>query len=470
MEKQVGRYLLSAEIASGGMGTVHLGHLRGEAGFARAVAIKRLHPHYAREDDFRRMFIDEARLASRVRHPNVVPTLDVVVEGDELFVVMEYVHGAPLSYLLQATRQAGRPIPVRIASAIASGLLQGLHAAHEAVDEKGQPLGLVHRDVSPQNVIVGADGATRVLDFGVAKAAGRLQSTTAPSTMKGKLAYAAPEQIRGEDVTRLTDLYAAGVVTWELFTGKRLFTGDHDGALVEQILVGWVDPPSRWDPAIPEALDEAILRALSTEPSRRFRTTREMAMAIERCVPAAPAMEVAEWVERLAWDLLETRRTALAIVEGHPSSGEAPPPISSRREDPSSISVSQPVPKRGRRRVVGLVLLAFVTASLAFVLARPAAKKPVSAVAAASPPTSTASPEASTAPSVSAAPTATEPSTVVLPVVSVPSLIAPTHKIAPSKPPPSVAPKPVDPPSDCTPPYTYDELGRRIYKRHCLGK
>ena len=469
MEKQVCRYLLSAEIASGGMGTVHLGHLRGEAGFARAVAIKRLHPHYAREDDFRRMFIDEARLASRVRHPNVVPTLDVVVEGDELFVVMEYVHGAPLSYLLQATRQAGRPIPVRIASAIASGLLQGLHAAHEAVDEKGQPLGLVHRDVSPQNVIVGADGATRVLDFGVAKAAGRLQSTTAPSTMKGKLAYAAPEQIRGEEVTRLTDLYAAGVVIWELFTGKRLFTGDHDGALVEQILVGWVDPPSRWDPAIPEALDEAILRALSTEPSRRFRTTREMAMAIERCVPAAPAMEVAEWVERLAWELLETRRTALSIVEGHPST-DAPPPISSRREDPSSISVSQPVPRNGRRRVVGLVLLALVTASLAFLLARPTAKKPPSAASAASAPTSTGSLEPSSSPSPSVPSSTAEPSTVVLPVVSVPSLIVPGHKVAPSKPPPIATPKPVDSLSDCTPPYTYDELGRRIYKRHCLGK
>ncbi len=468
MEQQVGRYLVSAEIASGGMGTVHLGHLRGEAGFARAVAIKRLHPHYAREDDFRRMFIDEARLASRVRHPNVVPTLDVVVEGDELFVVMEYVHGAPLSYLLAATREAGRPIPVRVASAIASGLLQGLHAAHEAVDEQGRPLGLVHRDVSPQNVIVGADGATRVLDFGVAKAAGRLQSTTAPTTMKGKLAYAAPEQIRGEEVTRLTDLYAAGVVIWELFTGKRLFTGDHDGALVEQILVGWVDPPSRWDPAIPEALDEAILRALSTEPTRRFRTTREMAMAIERCVPAAPAMEVAEWVERLAWDLLERRRVALAVVEGNPTSRDAPPPISSRREDPSSISVAKPPPRTRRRRALWLVLLALLTATLAFVIARPMTKRPPSA-ATAPPPPSPPPPLASGGPST--APSSPEPTAVLLPVISAtPPASAPQKAPPPTKPLPSAAPKPVDSVSDCTPPYTYDELGRRIYKRHCLGK
>ena len=156
--RAIGRYLLFREIAAGGMASVHLGRLVGAAGFARTVAIKRLLPHFGKEPEFIAMFMDEARIAARIRHPNVVSTLDVVTEGDELFLVMDYVEGEALSKLLRASAQLGKPAPRAIVLAVMYGALQGLHAAHEAKSEAGEPLDVVHRDVSPQNILVGVDG------------------------------------------------------------------------------------------------------------------------------------------------------------------------------------------------------------------------------------------------------------------------------------------------------------------------
>src|SRR5579863_8618035 len=196
------------------MATVHIGRLIGPVGFSRTVAIKRLHPQHAKEPDFVSMFLDEARLAARIRHPNVVPTLDVVATEGELFVVMDYVPGESLSRLAAATFAAGARFPLRAVVSIMAGSLHGLHAAHEAKSERGEPLGIVHRDVSPQNILVGIDGVARVLDFGVAKAAGRLH-TTREGELKGKLAYMAPEQLETGTLTRQSDVYAAAVVLWE---------------------------------------------------------------------------------------------------------------------------------------------------------------------------------------------------------------------------------------------------------------
>src|ERR1700733_14777693 len=182
----LGRYALYDEIAAGGMATVHLGRLIGPVGFSRTVAIKRLHQQYAKNPEFVAMFLDEARLAARIRHPNVVPTVDVVAMEEELFLVMEYIQGESLSRLFRAASVAAAPIPRSVAVTIMAGVLHGLHAAHEAKTEHGQPLDIVHRDVSPQNVLVGVDGVARVLDFGVAKAAHRVQ-TTQDGRIKGKL-------------------------------------------------------------------------------------------------------------------------------------------------------------------------------------------------------------------------------------------------------------------------------------------
>ena len=238
----IGRYALYDAIASGGMATVHLGRLLGPVGFSRTVAIKRSHPEIATDPEFVSMFLDEARLAARIRHPNVVSTLDVVALEGELFFVMDYVQGESLSRLMRASKLLEQKIPPAIACTILAGVLHGLHAAHEAKSERGEPLNIVHRDVSPQNILVGVDGIARVLDFGVAKAVGRI-ATTREGQIKGKLAYMAPEQLSGDN-SRQSDIYAAAVVLWEVLTGERLFQADNPGELLNLVLHRKVPAPS----------------------------------------------------------------------------------------------------------------------------------------------------------------------------------------------------------------------------------
>jgi eukaryotic-like serine/threonine-protein kinase len=312
---QLGRYSVFAELASGGMATVYLGRMTGAAGFGRTVAIKRLHPHLARDPEFVSMFLDEARLAARVQHPNVVPTLDVVTTDNELFLVLEYVKGESLGGLVRASRAAGRSIPLPVVLSIAVGVLNGLHAAHEAKDEHGAALDIVHRDVSPQNVLVGADGVARVLDFGVAKASTRLQ-TTRDGQIKGKIAYMAPEQIAG-NATRQSDVYAAGVVLWEALALQRLFTGENEAALLKAVIMPNVQPPSAFNPDVPADLDRIVMRALATDPIERFATAREMAEALDVCMRPASANQVASWLESLAGHALQARSKLVAEAEAH---------------------------------------------------------------------------------------------------------------------------------------------------------
>src|SRR5579859_8016688 len=203
-----GRYVLCGEIAAGGMATVYSGRMIGPAGFTRTVAIKRLHAQYARDPEFVTMFVDEIRMTSHISHPNVVPTIDVVADGGELSLVMEYVAGESLARLRQMAYKRGWRVPPHISTAIMAGALYGLHAAHEAKDDRGEDLGLVHRDVSPQNILIGVDGSVKMVDFGVAKAAGRMQMTRA-GQLKGKVAYMSPEQVSGQfPVSRQSDVYA----------------------------------------------------------------------------------------------------------------------------------------------------------------------------------------------------------------------------------------------------------------------
>lgn len=309
----VGRYALFDEIAKGGMATVHIGRLLGPVGFLRTVAIKRLHPELARDPEFVSMFIDEARLAARIRHPNVAPTLDVVADRGELFLVMEYLEGEALSGLIRKAASAGSRIPAELVASILVGALHGLHAAHEALDDRGRPLELVHRDVSPQNLFVGKDGMTRVLDFGVAKAAGRIQSTRA-GLVKGKLTYMAPEQLRSEVVTRQADIYAIAVVLWEVLTGKRLFQGDAASIVRARLRDAEVPRPSQVGHSPPE-LDDLVLRGLATDPKERFATALEMAIALERVVVPASVSEVATWMRELSGPGMGARAAQVAAIE-----------------------------------------------------------------------------------------------------------------------------------------------------------
>jgi serine/threonine-protein kinase len=331
----VGRYALFDKLAAGGMAVVHLGRLLGPVGFARTVAIKHLHPHFASSPEFVAMFLDEARLAARIRHPNVVATIDVVVDATEIFLVMDYVQGETLARLLRAALSRGSLLPPPLAVNIVLGLLAGLHAAHESTTEQGTPLGIVHRDVSPQNVMVGSDGVARVLDFGIAKAIGRAQLTR-EGELKGKLSYMAPEQIRGGAIDRRVDVYAVGVVLWEALTLKRLFTGATDAERMYQVLQSTVAPPSTHAPDVPAALDAVILRALSSKPEDRYATALDMALALERTVPLLSAREVGAWVQDLASDTLARQAMQLEAIESSNT------PVGTTRNQRSEILVSEP--------------------------------------------------------------------------------------------------------------------------------
>jgi len=296
------------------MATVHIGRLLGPVGFARTIAIKRLHPQYAKDPEFVSMFLDEARVAARIAHPNVCATLDVVATQGELFLVMEYLQGETLSRMIRAVRHRGEIIDPRVAVSVMAQTLHGLHAAHEAKSERGEALHIVHRDISPQNVLVGRDGITKVLDFGVAKAAGRFH-TTREGNVKGKLPYMSPEQLRGQPVDRQTDIYAASVCLWEALTSKKLFKGDNEGSVLEQVLFGPIDPPSRWVPSVPPQLDALVMRGLERDKTKRFATAREFALALERALPPALASDVGDWVENVAGDVLNERAERIAEIE-----------------------------------------------------------------------------------------------------------------------------------------------------------
>ena len=312
----VGKYAVHDAVASGGMATVHLGRLMGPVGSSRTVAIKRLHENIARDPELVSMFLDEARLGARIHHPNVVPVLEVVAFGHEPLIVMEYIHGEPLSLLLKRAIEKQRPAPIPVIAEIMIHVLRGLHAAHEATSEEGEPLDIVHRDVSPQNILVGVDGIARELDFGVAKAVGRIQPER-DDGVKGKVQYMPLEQITGSGVTRSADVYAASVVLWEALTGRRLFEGESDAEIMYGVLQGAREPPSALRPDVPRALDEIVMRGLQKDPADRFQTAREMAHAIESAVPPVKTSAVAAWVAENARDDLERRARRIAIVEGH---------------------------------------------------------------------------------------------------------------------------------------------------------
>jgi serine/threonine-protein kinase len=331
-ERVIGRYAIYDELASGGMAVVHLGRLLGQAGFSRTVAIKRLHPQFAKDRNFVAMFLDEARLSVRVQHPNVVAPLDVLIADGEVLVVMEYVAGDTLARLQRSSGNQQHPPSPGVIVSILSNALHGLHAAHEALGEDGTPLRIVHRDISPQNIMVGTNGIARVLDFGVAKAAIRSQCTT-NGEVKGKLAYMAPEQIEGTALDCRTDIFAAGVVAWESLTRRRLFTSDQASETISRILSGRVPSIRKYAPETPPKLDEAVQKALRKHPKERYATAREFATALESaCAPASPS-QVADWVAAVGGDELQARAERVAAIETKSSSSiirplQPPPRVS----------------------------------------------------------------------------------------------------------------------------------------------
>ena len=281
------RYDTILKLASGGMATVWVGTVRGALGFRQLVAIKKPHPHLLGDPSFRSEIVAEARLASMIHHANVVDVRDVEIDGESISLVMDYIEGASLGELIVACANAGQPLPPRVAVRIAVDALAGLHAAHELVDERGRPVGLVHRDVSPQNILVGTDGIARVADFGVAKFARKNMAATSDGSLKGKLAYMAPEYLRGEAIDRRFDVFALGVVLWEALSGERCFRRKSEADTLQALLTHEPDPISKKVPELGTALDAILACALSKSREERFENAAAMAAALESTAGAA---------------------------------------------------------------------------------------------------------------------------------------------------------------------------------------
>lgn len=302
----LGRYAICDVLGAGGMATVHVGRLLGPVGFARTVAIKKMHAHLAKDPQFVAMFLEEAQIAARVQHANVVATLDVVSEEGQLFHVMEYVAGESLAKVLWVLSKSNARLPQNVAGTVVSQALHGLHAVHEVKGEDNRPLGLIHRDVSPDNILVGRDGNARVLDFGIAKAT-ELGRKTKAGQIKGKIAYMSPEHMRGKDLDRRADIYAMGAVLFEALTGRRLVGGESDAEIIHQALTLQTKPPSAVVPSISKAIDDLVMRALSPDRERRFATAQEMALEVERVLGVASPATIGQLVESVVGKDLEKK-------------------------------------------------------------------------------------------------------------------------------------------------------------------
>jgi serine/threonine protein kinase len=310
----IGRYRVVDDIGVGGMATVHLARMDGAGGFQKWVAIKRIHPHLVENDQIIKMFLDEARIAASISHPNVAQVFDLGSHENTHWIAMEYLHGEPLREVLRHVMETGPALEAPLAARIIADAAEGLHAAHELRGKDGQPLNLVHRDVTPHNLFLTYAGVVKVVDFGIAKVTGRL-STTQAGTLKGKIAYMAPEQIRGKDIDRRADIFALGVVLWELTTGRRLFRMDTDLETVERVQDCIVPPPSSLAYDYPAQLESIVMTALRKDRNERFQTARDLSRALQQYLMQSSQFvgpeEISAYVAELFGDRIRQREAHL---------------------------------------------------------------------------------------------------------------------------------------------------------------
>ncbi len=368
--KRIGPYEVHGEISSGGMGRVHVGRRLGASGFQKPVAIKRLLPMLATDPDFARSFVEEAHLAARVTHRNIVPTLDLYKEATEVLLIMELVVGSSLEEMATEMRRRDVKMPVPIVVSILLDVLAGLHAMHSVTDPTGRALGILHRDISPHNVLVGLDGTARLVDFGIAKVFSNSEGTNT-HTVKGKLAYMAPEQMLLMPLGPRADLYSVGILAWELLVNKRFRGGMNR---VEEALFALtgegVKMPGQvlGDPSL-APIDAILKKVLATEPSDRYESAAEMAAALENAVVAARSTQVAAWVAEWGAKGVE-RLNGLVRAMGDPSAGmPADAPSDPQPNDgPTQVSVTKGMAE-GRSASGGTLSSPRVRAALGAVIA-----------------------------------------------------------------------------------------------------
>jgi serine/threonine protein kinase len=330
---RLGKYEILKRLATGGMAEIFLARVSGLPGYHKMVVIKRILPQLATQTDFVEMFLDEARIAATLQHPNVVQMYDVGVVDGNYFIAMEYLHGEDVRSIGKVLKQRERTMPVEHAINIVLGVAAGLHYAHEKIGFDGRPLAIVHRDVTPQNVIVTYDGGVKLLDFGIAKASNRFGETRF-GTLKGKVPYMSPEQCRGEPLDRRSDLFSLGIMLYELTLGRRLYHGKSDFEVLKQIVEGTVQPPRAIDPSYPPDLEAIVMRALEKGKDQRYQSARELQVDLEALVRAdrmhvsplaltgfleglfGPQMEA--WREAQAHGTIDQHLQALPVTERAP--------------------------------------------------------------------------------------------------------------------------------------------------------
>jgi serine/threonine-protein kinase len=453
----LGRYELLLPVAAGGMAMVWAARLKGSRGFQKIVAVKTMLPKLSEDPQFEKMFLDEASLASRIHHPNVVEVLDLGEHDGVLFIAMEWLDGVPLNQVMKAAKAAtGIPMPVAIH--ILTHAAEGLNCAHDLKDDRGTLVGLVHRDVSPQNILVGYDGFTKMVDFGLAKATALGDGATRAGQLKGKISYMAPEQIKGEAIDRRADVFALGVVLYAVTTGKHPFRRESEGATL--FAISSPDPapaPSRYM-AYPAELEAVLMKAISKDPNQRFASALELARALEATLPEAERAHGGERVSLFLKGLLgqqhDDQRAALvealaradrasispanAALEGLSSTG------SSGISSLSGVGVTRTSQELGTRPLfprpgllsrsrlpLALGALALLVGGIAFALTRGSSDPKPRATANTAPRPAEPPPSAASAPQVALD---------ALPVQALPSASAATTEAAPVDSAPSPTP------------------------------
>jgi serine/threonine protein kinase len=347
---QFGKYTLFERIGRGGMAEVYKGRIQGPAGFERVFVVKRILPHLSDDTSFIKMFVEEAKLSARLNHPNIVHIFELGAVEGEYFISMEYIRGHDLSATMRAIWKALGPPRPELVAYIGREVCRGLAYAHNLTDENGRPLGMIHRDVSPSNVMLSYEGAVKMLDFGIAKALGDGADSSKSGTLKGKYAYMAPEQTEGDNIDNRSDIFATGIVLHEVLTGRRLFKGQNDVQTIERVRACHVPPPSAQNPAIPRELDNIVLKALQRDPARRWSNAADMADALDDIVHAARFQPT--HLQQILYDLFPAEggapapRTGSQRSASRGSTGGLSAPTRSRTVPPivRTVSGAHPMP------------------------------------------------------------------------------------------------------------------------------
>jgi len=344
-----GSYQLIKRLATGGMAQIYLARHKGPEGFEKLLVVKRILPHLAENADFVRMFLDEARIAARLNHPNIVQIFNLGAQDDTYFIAMEYIHGEDVRRVWKRAEQKGAVMPIPLVCRVIMEACSGLDYAHKKADQSGKPLGIVHRDVSPQNILVTFEGGVKVVDFGIAKAADQAVVTRS-GVLKGKYSYMSPEQALGKKLDNRSDIFALGVVLFELLTGTRLFKRANDIQTLNAVTECSVPPPSSIDEDIPPDLDAIVLKALGKEPEQRYQEAIHLQMALEEWLlahqlPSSSAHLAAFMQDLYAERLAEEKAAGQVLVEEIDSLGKR---NEEREDDPPPAASSSPSRKRSR--------------------------------------------------------------------------------------------------------------------------